>query len=91
MGCFSFTPTKIITSGQGGAVVSNNKRLTNQIRNLKDQGRTVKKVGGDDRHDLFGGNFKFNDILASVLIPQILKINNLLSKAKKINNFYRKT
>ena len=79
MGCFSFTPTKIITSAQGGAVVSNNKRLTNQIRNLKDQGRT-KIVGGDDRHDLFGGNFKFNDILASLLIPQILKINKKLSK-----------
>ena len=90
LGCFSFTPTKIITSGQGGAVVANNKKLTNQIRHLKDQGRTVKKVGGDDQHDLFGGNFKFNDILASVLIPQILKINNYLSKAKKINNFYRK-
>ena len=90
LGCFSFTPTKIITSGQGGAVVANNKRLIDQIRSLKDQGRTEKKVGGDDQHDLFGGNFKFNDILASVLIPQILKINNYLTKAEKINAYYRK-
>ena len=39
---------------------------------MKDQGRTKKKLGGDDIHDLFGGNFKFNDILASILLPQFI-------------------
>ena len=42
LGCFSFTPTKIITSAQGGAVVTKNKKLANTIRILKDQGRTKK-------------------------------------------------
>ena len=90
LGCFSFTPTKIITSAQGGAIVTKNKNLAKYIRNLKDQGRTKKNIGGDDEHDCFGGNFKFNDILASVLIPQLANIKSNLSKAKKINNFYRK-
>lgn len=90
LGCFSFTPTKIITAAQGGAIVTKNKNLAKYIRSLKDQGRTKKNIGGDDEHDFFGGNFKFNDILASILIPQVENIKNNLSKAKKINNFYRK-
>ncbi len=90
LGCFSFTPTKIITSAQGGAVVTKNKKLANTIRSLKDQGRTKKYIGGDDVHDLFGGNYKFNDILASLLIPQLKDFNKKLKKANDINNFYRK-
>ncbi len=90
LGCYSFTPTKIITAAQGGAVVTKNKNLAKYIRNLKDQGRTKKNIGGDDEHDYFGGNFKFNDILASILTPQLINIKSNLSKAKKINNFYRK-
>ena len=44
LGCFSFTPTKIITAAQGGAVVTSNNKLANHIRSLKDQGRTKKKL-----------------------------------------------
>ena len=82
-GCFSFTPTKTITAAQGGAIVTKNKNFANYIRNLKDQGRTKKNIGGDDEHDIFGGNFKFNDILASILIPQVENINRTLNKSKK--------
>ena len=90
LGCYSFTPTKIITSAQGGAIVTNNKKLAKVIRAMKDQGRTQKKIGGDDIHDLFGGNFKYNDILASILIPQLNVIKTKLKRANYINNFYRK-
>lgn len=90
LGCFSFTPTKIITSAQGGAVVTKNKNLAEKIKSIKDQGRTKKNIGGDDEHDLFGGNFRFNDILASVLLPQLENIKINLSKALQINSFYKK-
>ncbi len=89
IGCFSFTPTKIITSAQGGAVVTRSRAIAKIIRSIKDQGRTKKKIGGDDTHDLFGGNFKYNDILASILLPQIYSLEKLILKAKKNNNFYR--
>ena len=42
LGCFSFTPTKMITAAQGGAVVTSNNKLASHIRSLKDQGRTKK-------------------------------------------------
>ncbi len=89
IGCLSFTPTKIITSAQGGAVITRSKTLARTIRSMKDQGRTKKNLGGDDTHDLFGGNFKFNDILASILLPQIYSLKKNILKAKKNNNFYR--
>ena len=50
---------------------------------MKDQGRTKKKLGGDDIHDLFGGSFKFNDILASILLPQIYSLKKNILKSKK--------
>ena len=64
-------------------MVTKNKKLANTIRIFKDQGRTKKYMGGDDEHDLFGSNFKFNDILASLLIPQLKDINKKLKKANE--------
>ena len=90
LGCFSFTPTKMITAAQGGAVVTSNNKLASHIRSLKDQGRTKKNIGGDDEHNFFGGNFKFNDILASILSPQLDNINKISKNFIKISDFYRK-
>lgn len=89
-GCFSFTPTKIITTGQGGAIVSNSKAIINKIRSLKDQGRTKRRLGGDDLHESIGFNFKFNDVLAAVGFEQIKKIRERIKKIQFINNYYRK-
>ena len=42
-GCFSFSPNKIINSGQGGLIVTNNKKIYKRIKRLKDQGRFFKR------------------------------------------------
>ena len=78
---FSFTPAKTITAAQRGAIVTKNKNFANYIRNLKIKAE-LKKYWRDDEHDIFGGNFKFNDILASILIPQVENINRTLNKSK---------
>lgn len=46
IGCFSFSAPKIITTGQGGAVITDNKELFGRIIMLKDFGR--EKGGTDD-------------------------------------------
>ena len=39
IGCFSFAPNKIITTGQGGLIVTNNYKLYKEIKSFQDQGR----------------------------------------------------
>jgi len=90
LGCYSFTPTKILTTGQGGAVVGNRKAIMEKILFLKDQGRTKRCIGGDDQHDLDGFNFKFNDVLAAIGLEQFKRIRERIKKIEFINNYYNK-
>ena len=59
LGCFSFSPPKIITTGQGGVIVTNNTKLFEKILKLKNQGRVGFSNGGEDNYDSVGYNFKF--------------------------------
>ena len=49
-GCFSFSPNKTITTGQGGLIVTDDDALVVRLRELKDQGRPVRGTGGNDVH-----------------------------------------
>lgn len=69
-GAFSYSPNKVITSGQGGAVVTNDPEIAHKIRELKDQGRAIRGTGGADNHPGTGFNFKFTDIQAAILSSQ---------------------
>ena len=71
VGCFSLSPNKIITTGQGGIIVTNKKNIYENIKRLKDQGRLVRGSGGDDTHNFEGYNFKFNDISAVIGLEQL--------------------
>ena len=85
MGCFSLSPNKIITSGQGGFIVTNNKKYYEKIKVFKTQGRYGSTSGGDDLHVSPGGNFKFPNSSAGLAISQLKKIN--LRKKKLIKNY----
>ena len=87
-GCFSFAPNKIITTGQGGAVVTNNKNLFKKLKILKDQGRVGPTTGGEDNYFSVGYNLKFTNLQASLGLVQLKKINWRVKKIKKIYDFY---
>jgi len=82
---FSLAPTKIITTGQGGIITTNNFRIYDLIRRIKDQGRYDKR----DCHPIVGYNFKFTDIQAALGNSQFSKLNSRLIKMNKIFNKYR--
>ena len=71
LGCLSFSPQKIITTGQGGAVLTDDDVLHARLRELKDQGRPVRGTGGDDTHPALGFNFKFTNLQAAVGLGQL--------------------
>ena len=86
VGVFSFTPHKIITTGQGGAVVTNNKEVYTRLRKLKDFSRVRPGV---DIHTGIGFNFKFTDLQAVIGIEQLKTIDYRIKRKKEIYEMYR--
>ena len=87
IGSFSFSVPKVISTGQGGALVTNNDALAEKIRKLKDFGRSG---GGNDIHDSIGWNFKFTDMQAVVGNEQMKKLPWRVERKKEILKRYQK-
>ena len=86
-GVYSFSPQKIITTGQGGAIVTNSKKLYEKIERLKDFGRLE---GGKDIFPEIGYNFKFTDLQAVIGFSQMKDIKWRMRRKKEIYNEYKK-
>lgn len=86
LGCFSLSPNKIITTGQGGVVATDDDRLAQRLRQLKDQGR-------DERDSEFspalGFNFKFTDIQAAYGMGQLASFEERRTHLRLVNQWYR--
>jgi len=92
VGIFSFSTPKIITTGQGGMIVTNNKKIHDQCLSLKDFGRDINKKQNmlkAFQHDTIGYNFKFTEFQAAVGIAQIKKLKHRIIQKKKMFNLYR--
>lgn len=87
-GCFSLSPNKTITTGQGGLVATDDDSLHGRLRELKDQGRSVRGTGGDDTHDMIGYNFKFTNLQAAVGLGQLKDLQRRLAKMRSIYEIY---
>lgn len=91
LACYSFSPNKIITTGQGGAVATNDDRLASEIRALKDQGRASTGTGGDDEHPTIGYNFKMTDIQAAVGLAQLSDLDRRIDRRREIQAMYEES
>ncbi len=83
----SFTPHKIITTGQGGMILTNNQKLANNITKLKSFNR---RAGKSDWHDGFGLNFKFTDLQAALGLSQLARLKENIKTKRKIYQYYKK-
>jgi perosamine synthetase len=86
VGSFSFSMPKIISTGQGGALVTNNDEIAYKLRRLKDFGRAG---GGNDLHDSIGYNFKFTELQACIGIEQMKKLPARVERKKDIFRRYQ--
>jgi len=79
-GCFSFSPNKTVTCGQGGMIATNRTDLYHRLLELKDQGRRKQGTGGDDLHPVMGYNFKLTNLQAAVGLAQLERLKERLEK-----------
>tara|TARA_Y100001970_G_C14234559_1_gene860937 strand:+ start:1434 stop:2567 length:1134 start_codon:yes stop_codon:yes gene_type:complete len=90
VGCFSFAPNKIFTTGQGGIVVTNDKKIFKELSKLKDQGRIGPTTGGEDNYEKVGYNFKFTNLQSALGLSQLKDIRWRVSRLKDHYKYYIK-
>jgi len=89
-GCFSFSPNKTITTGQGGLIVTDDERFVVRLRELKDQGRPVRGTGGNDVHASIGFNFKLTNLQSAVGIAQLARLEGRVARLAELCREYRR-
>jgi len=93
IGCFSFNGNKLITTGAGGMMVTNNDKWGKRAKYLSTQTKTTLENGAF-YHEEVGYNFRMPNILAAMGVAQLEKINEYLEAkiehAKLYNELLRK-
>jgi dTDP-4-amino-4,6-dideoxygalactose transaminase len=93
---FSFFPTKNMTTGEGGAISSNNPELLARVRRFSRQGivrdPSQFKIRGEGKwhqeiHE-FGLNYRLPDILCALGISQLARLNEFKSRRREIFTLY---
>lgn len=86
-GCFSFNGNKIITSGGGGMIVTDNGELASAARHLTTQ---AKLPGGGYVHDAVGYNYRLTNIAAALGTAQLECLEDRLAAKRRIAEDYRR-
>lgn len=94
VGCFSFYPTKIITTGEGGAISTNNTNIFKKIQILRSQGMSVSAEEREEtlewKYDIvdLGYNYRMDEIRSSLGYSQLKRINKINKMREMIAKLY---
>ena len=84
-GCFSFYPTKNMTTSEGGMITTNNKSVYEKARKFRNHGQEKRYY-----YDTLGFNFRMTDICAAIGICQLNKLDGFNKIRQKNAEFYSK-
>lgn len=83
--CFSFYANKLITTGEGGMVVTNNSKLAYEANKFKDLYHSDKKRF---IHEKIGYNYRMTNLQAAVGLGELKNINKYIKKKQWMADFY---
>ena len=96
-GCFSFYPTKNITTAEGGMVITNSEKIAEKVRQLRNHGMTksLKSRYSSEYPWIFdikqqGYNYRLDEIRAALGITQLKRIKKINGLRKKASSYYNK-
>lgn len=93
-GCFSFYPTKVITTGEGGMVTTNNQKIYKKVELLRSQGMSIQPIERESkaswRYDIIdlGYNYRLDEIRSSLGLSQLSRVNEINKMRIKIAKKY---
>jgi len=83
VGCLSFHPRKIVTTGEGGAVTTDDAGVDAAVRRLRHHGWVT---AGDMPSP--GFNYRLPDLLCAIGIPQLARLEELLAARERVAGWY---
>ena len=93
--CFSFHPRKVITTGEGGMVTTDNAETAARLKMLRHQGMSVSDLTRHtsrrvifEEYPLIGYNFRMTDIQAALGIAQLDRLDGLLRERRDLAGRY---
>ncbi len=91
MTCFSFHPVKTVTTGEGGAVTTNDDDLAERLRRFRHHGITPTPDEGPWAYDIptLGFNYRLTDIQAALGTSQLSKLDRFVSRRNELADRYR--
>lgn len=87
VGCFSFYANKIITTGEGGMIVTNDDDIAEKVRRLRDQGYNVK-LRKWLVHDIIGYNYRMTNLQAAIGLAQLERIEEFVKRHRENAYYY---
>jgi len=87
IGCFSFYANKIITTGEGGMIVTNNKKIYQRAQALKNMAHTEKRRF---LHYSLGFNYRMTNLQAAIGLAQLGKIQEFVEARRRNAKLYNK-
>lgn len=84
MACFSFYANKVITTGEGGMVTTNDERFAERLRLLRNLAFTTPRF----RHEMAGYNFRMPGFVAALGLAQFRKINQIVEEKRRVAHSY---
>lgn len=85
-GCFSFYGNKMITTGEGGIVVTDDRRLAKRLRLLRDHAMSPSRRYW---HGEIGFNYRMTNLQAQVGLAQLDRLPRILARKRRIAAWYR--
>lgn len=93
--CFSFHPRKSITTGEGGAITTNNGDVAAKARVLRSHGASVSDLARHnantvtiEQYELLGYNYRMTDIQAAIGTAQLRKLDGILARRRELAERY---
>jgi perosamine synthetase len=86
LGCFSFHPRKIVTTGEGGAVTTADDDLAERVRSLRHHGWSPSDAYVDMPAPAF--NYRISDVLCALGIPQLRRLAELHAAYERVARGY---
>lgn len=84
-GSFSFYPTKVLTTAEGGMITTDNDNIHQSAITLRDHGKVNPEV---NVHTEIGYNWRFSELHAVLGVQQMMKIETILAERRKIARLY---
>lgn len=87
LGCFSFFADKTMTTGEGGAVLTNDDAMGERLLYFRNQGRLQR---GSFIHPQMGWNFRLTDIQSAIGLAQMRKLDWIIQRKSEVEEHYRR-